>query len=729
MPRDLAIGNGRLLATFDATYTLRDLYFPHVGKENHTIGRACRAGVWVDGRFAWFSDDGWTRSIRYRQDSLVSDVTIEHAEFGLRIHGTDAVHTEKTILLRRLDVTNLAGHLREVRLFFHQDFHISENEIGDTAAYEPVNRFVLHYKQQRYFMINGRTGDGQGIFQYATGQKGTEKQQGTWRDAEDGWLEMTPISQGAVDSTVSFRQNIAAGATARFYCWIAVASGYWEGKELDSFVLTGTSGRQSGRVSDEHLAIERMIDEADRSSREWVTRATCDFADLPEPVRDQFRRSLLLIRTQIDHDGAIIAANDGDSMQANRDTYSYMWPRDGALVARTLDRAGYHDLSAQFFRFCTRLMPGASYYPDGYLLHKFHPDGTVGSSWHPWVRDGRPSLPVQEDETALVLWAFWNHFLSRRATDRSVFDLVRELSPRLVVPAARFMLIYRDEPKGRERFHPPCVHEPTGLPLASYDLWEERYGIHAFTVAATCAGLDACSRLLALAAKERWAEDRQWSEKAGIRNSDQSSPAEWQTQVVDLAEQCDVAAQRMKAAFLKHFWSPERRSFGRMLNFGPAGESWLDTTLDASTLYAMLAFDAFRPDDAGVQDTIRSIEERLWCKTPIGGIARYENDYYHRMSDDIANVPGSPWFICTLWGALGRIFLADDRGQFTRPREILQWVCDHAQPSGVLAEQVHPYTGAPMSVAPLTWSHATFVETVLAYCERFASLGGVAQKQ
>src|SRR5947199_7129209 len=33
----------------------------------------------------------------------------------------------------------------------------------------------------------------------------------------------------------------------------------------------------------------------------------------------------------------------------------------------------------------------------------------------------------------------------------------------------------------------------------------------------------------------------------------------------------------------------------------------------------------------------------------VGGVARYENDYYHRISNDIAAVPGNPWFICTLW--------------------------------------------------------------------------------
>jgi hypothetical protein len=41
-----------------------------------------------------------------------------------------------------------------------------------------------------------------------------------------------------------------------------------------------------------------------------------------------------------------------------------------------------------------------------------------------------------------------------------------------------------------------------------------------------------------------------------------------------------------------------------------------------------------------------------------------------------------------------------------------------ALPSGVLAEQVHPYTGQPISVSPLTWSHATFVAVVADYLHK-----------
>ncbi len=36
MPRDIPIGNGSLLVNFDQHYQLRDLYWPHVGQENHT---------------------------------------------------------------------------------------------------------------------------------------------------------------------------------------------------------------------------------------------------------------------------------------------------------------------------------------------------------------------------------------------------------------------------------------------------------------------------------------------------------------------------------------------------------------------------------------------------------------------------------------------------------------------------------------------------------------------
>ena len=38
---------------------------------------------------------------------------------------------------------------------------------------------------------------------------------------------------------------------------------------------------------------------------------------------------------------------------------------------------------------------------------------------------------------------------------------------------------------------------------------------------------------------------------------------------------------------------------------------------------------------------------------------------------------------------------------------------DHALSSGVFSEQLNPNDGKPVSVAPLVWSHAEFINTVL----------------
>ncbi|MBP1740385.1 MAG: glycosyl hydrolase, glucoamylase [Deltaproteobacteria bacterium] len=53
MPRDIPVGNGKLLVCFDRNYRIRDLYYPHVGQENHVSGNVFRFGVSAGGRFSW----------------------------------------------------------------------------------------------------------------------------------------------------------------------------------------------------------------------------------------------------------------------------------------------------------------------------------------------------------------------------------------------------------------------------------------------------------------------------------------------------------------------------------------------------------------------------------------------------------------------------------------------------------------------------------------------------
>jgi GH15 family glucan-1,4-alpha-glucosidase len=123
---------------------------------------------------------------------------------------------------------------------------------------------------------------------------------------------------------------------------------------------------------------------------------------------------------------------------------------------------------------------------------------------------------------------------------------------------------------------------------------------------------------------------------------------------------------------------------------------------------------------------MNQVRDRLTVKTPVGGVARYENDSYHQISKDVAHVPGNPWFICTLWLAQYEISRAKTVAEARRAIPTLDWAVSRALPSGVLAEQVHPYTGQPISVSPLTWSHATFVTVVADYLHKLQELEEVS---
>src|SRR3989442_2476392 len=95
MPRDLPLGNGDFLVTFDARYQLRDIFYPNVGLENHTVGEPSRFGIWIDGLFAWTGDDGWERHINYEHETLVGDTDLMHAQLRVSLHFRDSVYFDR----------------------------------------------------------------------------------------------------------------------------------------------------------------------------------------------------------------------------------------------------------------------------------------------------------------------------------------------------------------------------------------------------------------------------------------------------------------------------------------------------------------------------------------------------------------------------------------------------------------------------------------------------------
>ncbi len=178
----------------------------------------------------------------------------------------------------------------------------------------------------------------------------------------------------------------------------------------------------------------------------------------------------------------------------------------------------------------------------------------------------------------------------------------------------------------------------------------------------------------------------------------------------------DVAL-RINAGILEQIWYEEQGRFARGL-LKKNGVWVKDMTLESS-IYGIFEFGVLPADDERVIATMKAIKEGLSIKTPIGGVARYYNDYYFQSSRDLEQVPGNPWIICTLWMAEWEIEKANTLAELNSPRQTLKWVVQHAMESGILPEQIQPFNGAPISVAPLTWSHATYVLTVVKYMQKY----------
>ncbi len=649
--RDIPVGNGSLLVTFDDKYQIRDIYFPHVGQENHTEGFPFRFGVWADGEFSWIYSDDWRRELRYVSETLVTDVRLTDEKLGIEIVCNDTVGTHENVFLRRVRVGNLRDASREVRVFLHQDFRISENKIGDTAFYDPESLALVHYKKNRYFLINTEPH----FKVFTTGRKAFGAHEGTWRDAEDGVLDGGAITEGSVDSTIGIHLNLAGQETKEFYYWIAAGTSHEAVCNLNELVKTETP--------------TKFLSYTENYWRAWVNKNDSDFADLSPEVIDLYKRSLLVVGTQIDAGGAILAANDSDVTDRATDHYSYLWTRDGALVANALDIAGYPFMSRKFYELCGKIIQ-----PEGYFFQKYNADGTVASGWHAawdiWAK--KRLVPIQEDETALVIWALWQHYDKYRD-----IEFVRQLYRSLIVKTADFMRAFRDE--------------QTKLPLPSWNLWEDRRGIHTFTCSTVVGGLRAAAKFALLFGD------------------------------TERGTNYENAANEIVTAMREYLYSVKLKRFLRGYQSHGDGSFEADTSLDAS-LFGLFYFGAFNAEDEFVQNTICAIEKKLWVKTEIGGVARFEQDNYMRVSDDFENIAGNPWFICTLWLAEYRIAIAKKKKDLRGAIEILEWTAKRALPSGILAEQIHPETGAPLSVAPLTWSHSTFVATVDNYLNKRRTL-------
>lgn len=650
MPKAISVSNGSLLVNLDRYGLVRDLYFPQVGLENH-LGPDCvhRIGAFADGQLSWLNDGTWDIKIGTQDESMASAIVAINRRLEVQLTFNDLCYNEKNVFMRKVVVKNLSNRERELVVFFAQQFEISLSNVAHTAYYDPRVQAIIHYRNHRAFLMNAQL-EGKPFDGWTTGVFNSEGKDGSHRDAEDGKLSCNPIEHGHADSVLSLSGCYKPTEEKFLYYWLVAGLSIEEAQGVNAIVLEKGPGHLTRTTNDFWKA--------------WVNRQNFSFYGLDDRQVRLFKQSLFYVRAHADKKGGIIASTDAEMLQGGKDSYAYIWPRDSAFAALALTRAGDTLVARKFFEFCNEIITA-----DGYFMHKYSPDGSLGSSWHGWMRDGKLALPIQEDETAIVLWALHQYYEITKD-----LEFIEEIYNTLIKPAADFLTVYRDQ--------------KTGLPQASFDLWEEKYGIHTYTAASVYGALKAAANFGQLLGKVK-------------------SSHRWIT-----------AATEIREAIMKNLWDGPSGLFYKMITVKD-DKIVPDATIDSSTAFGLQYFGVLEADDDKLKVMWQKVEQTLLVHGAVSGMARYAGDNYYRRDSRAAS---NPWFITTLWFTQWLLERAQSEKDLEIVRGWLSWTADHATDSGVLSEQLDSRTGELLSAAPLTWSQAEYVTTVIKYLDKLEKL-------
>lgn len=630
------IGNGRMLATLGRNSELYRIFWPRIDNYQHL--RSSFGGINAGHGTWWFVDGGkWHCNQSYLKDTNIVRTILKNDETGLEVEVQDFVEPEQDVLVRHFQIRNKSRHPIPIKFLYYSSFNFQNHFTENGVLYADDYDALLHYRHGYYFAV-GANRESQG---YQCGGHAIE-------DAQDGHLQGAVINMSPEGCQLWDFGLLQGQESTKVTLYLCPGYSLEDAGQKLSFM------RNKGYNSILQKTVDYWADFLGRGKKPRIQ----------EPAVDSlYKRSLLACALLCDREkGGIIAAPEFDEKFRKSGGYGYCWPRDCVFVANAMARAGYKDMVALFYYWAEQTQ-----LPDGQWFQRYDTEGNLAPGWG-----------NQIDQTGSVLWGIWQYYHLYQDT-----DLIKRLWP-VMLKGAAFLISFIDQ--------------ETGLPLPSFDLWEERIGEHAYSAAAVYGGLKGAAEI---------------AEVLGFNTE---------------AEHWRRSAEDICKAIEKHLWDPEEKCFFRthrkVVNkdeydyFKSIGEKTFtsrrdkgyevfqiqkDYFVDISLIGLIYPFAVFDPEDERVRSTVQRIEEKLTCPRT-GGTKRYEHDHY---------IGGNPWVNATLWKAIYHAKVKE----YDKSRALLQWAVNHKTDMELLPEQVDQNSGNPVWVIPLTWSHAMFILAVLELAE------------
>lgn len=600
---DAIIGNRKMLAALTSNGEMQKLWWPRLDIYQ-------QLGEWnfalsIEGysNLLWLHDRmEWDFTQSYLEDSPVVLTKAKHKSLPISWQFVDFILPDKDILIRRLNIKNLSKKAISTKLWQYTNFPIDERYRYNTTQYVNDIDGILHYRASTVIAIC------------------SSKKVSAFQCSRDAKQQIESlILEGKLQDTSS------CGAVM----WDLGTIDAQKDVDIELYLIAGTSINKileevkylkSQDISQMQLQVCNYWNEI---YNKGICRDICD-----ERIDMLYKRSIMVFHLLSQSGlGGMLAAPEVDEDFLYCGGYGFCWGRDAAYITSAIDAAGYHYMTEEFYLWAITAQS-----EDGSWAQRHYLDGSIAPNWG-----------LQIDETGSILWGVWEHY--KITKDR---QFLLKMWPS-VKKGADFLISYK--------------HDYTGLPLDSYDLWEERLGQHTYSAAAVYGGLLGAANV----AKEMGFDEdaKKWTE----------------------------SAVNLKKAIETLCWDQKSNRFLRSIKVNDG--IYKDHTVDVSLLGLAYPFNVLDPKDDRIVSTARIIEDRLWS-IKVGGIKRYENDIYRG---------GNPWILTTLW--LSFYYTLIDEND--KAKMLFEWAVDHATPMGLFPEQIHRNTGEPAWVVPLTWSHAMFV--------------------
>lgn len=625
------IGNSSMLVCLSEKSELLRLFWPNIDYLQQFDKMLC--GIFIknrNGSTVWLNDQRCEHHQEYLQDSNIVKSTITNAVDGYKVILYDFVHPDRDVLVRRFEIKNISNEQKELGFVAFSAATSADTDIA-CSLFDFNNEALIHYRSNNYVSVFSDNP----TMQFQIGNNANEAAVNTYLFGKDDIGMMK-------DAAVSWDMGkFAKNETKYFNLYITASSNLKSAKNLIKEV------RKIGALT--------IYNETEQYWKNFLNEAKA-LKSGNDRLDNLYTRSLLVFQLMYDKkSGGLLAAPEVDEYFTKCGRYAYCWGRDAAFITGALDIAGLNECVDNFYKWAVSVQD-----EDGSWQQRYHMDGNLAPCWG-----------LQVDETGTLLWGMLNHYnyVKRIEFLQYVWNSV--------TAGADFLIKFIDA--------------NTGLPKPSFDLWEERFGEHAYSSAAVYAGLNSATEIAKILGKSgeqyvKWGECAKSIKQAIVK-------CFWKEDYKRF-----IRSVRVKL----NGWGPEPSQSTTMIEINPKGymrdvtlEDW---KVDVSLVGLSIPFDVFDSNDIMIKDTVLLIEQVLTSEG-VGGIKRYENDSY---------IGGNPWVLTTLWVALYHA----KTGNYTKAKEYLYWAADSKTEMGLLPEQRNKYTGKPDWIIPLTWSHAMYVHVL-----------------